>query len=118
MAAITVLTPTLSGVAPSPAAASAGGDTVANPRGDVLLRVINGGGSSINVTVAAGASPTRPSDGTYPAMTLAAQVVAVPNGASRIIGPFPPAYNDSGGNLALSYSAVTSVTVEAMRPSA
>lgn len=118
MAAITVLTPTLSGVAPSPASASGGGDTVANPRGDVLLRVINGGGSSINVTVTPPASAVRPADGSFPQMTLAANVVAVPAGASRIIGPFPPMFNNANGNLDVTYSSVTSVTVEAMRPGA
>lgn len=118
MAAITVITPTLSGVAPSPASASGGGDTVANPRGDVLIRVINGGGSSINATVTPPASSVRPADGSFPQMTLSPLVVAVPAGASRIIGPFPPMYNNSAGNLDLTYSSATSVTVEAMRPGA
>jgi hypothetical protein len=118
MPAITPSRPVLSGVAPTSAAAGAGGDTVANPRGNTILRVNNGGGASINVTIAAGANPSRPADGTFPAMTLGNQVVAVPAGAVRLIGPVPSAYNDAAGNINLSYSAVTSVTVEAIHPDA
>lgn len=116
MAALTKVTPALAGTATTPAAAAAGGDSVANPRGNTILRITNGGGGSINVTIAAGASPTRSADGTFPAMTLAANVVAVGAGATKLIGPIPPAYNDSGGNVQLTYSGVTSVTVEAIDP--
>lgn len=114
MAALTKVTPALAGTATTPAAASAGGDSVANPRGNTILRVINGGGGSINVTLAAGANPTRPADGVFPAMTLAANLVAVGAGATKLIGPIPTAYNDSGGNVQITYSGVTSVTVEAI----
>ena len=116
MATLTKVTPTLAGTATTPASAAAGGDQVANPRGNTTLRVVNGGGSSINVTLAAGANPTRASDGNFPAMTLAANVVAVAAGASKLIGPIPTAFNDSGGNVQIAYSAVTSVTVEAIDP--
>lgn len=116
MAALTKVTPSLAGTATTPAAAAAGGDSVANPRGNTILRVVNGGGGSINVTLAAGANPTRPADGTFPSMTLSAAVIAVAAGATRLIGPIPPAYNDSGGNVQITYSGVTSVTVEAIDP--
>lgn len=116
MADITPVVPALAGTNPSGVAASGGGDAVLNPRGNVLIRVNNGGGSSINVTLAVGPNPTRPGDGTFPAMTLANQVVAVPNGQSRIIGPVPPAFNDGAGKVQVTYSAVTSVTVEAYQP--
>lgn len=115
MAAITPVKPTIAGVANGSVAASAGGDTVTNPSGNVLVRVTNGSGASINLTIAAGANPTRPADGAFPAMTLGNQVVAVPAGATRIVGPIPPAFNDGNGNVALTYSAVTSVTVEALQ---
>ena len=45
MAALTVVTPTPLGVNPGPVSAAAGGDSVANPRGSVLVRVTNGGGT-------------------------------------------------------------------------
>jgi hypothetical protein len=112
MATLTKTVPVLAGVVPTAAAASAGGDQVANPKGKTYLRVINGGGSSINVTVAA-QSTTRPSDGTFPSMTLSSQVVAVANGTTKVIGPIPPAFVDGNGNTQITYSAVTSVTVEA-----
>jgi hypothetical protein len=115
MAAITVLNPSITGTLAAPVAAAAGGDTVANPRGNVYVRVINGGGSSINVTVKAQVT-ARPADNTFPAGTLADQVVPVLNGTSRVIGPIPPAFVDGSGNVQLTYSAVTSVTVEAWNP--
>ena len=114
MAVITPVTASMAGVNPAPAAASGGGDSVNNARGNTFLRVNNGGGGSINVTIAAQIA-TRPADGTFPAMTLANNVVAVPAGQQRIIGPIPPAFNDSGGNAQITYSGVTSVTVDALQ---
>lgn len=102
--------------APSNVAASAGGDSVPNPRGNVILRVANANASSINVTLAVGPTPTRPSDGTFPAMTLAANVVAVPSGQTRLIGPIPPAFNDGAGSVQIAYSLAASVTIEAYQP--
>lgn len=116
MAAVTVRTPTLAGVNPSPAAASAGGDTVANPRGNVLIRVNNGSVGAVDVTLAVGPNATRPADGTYPAHTYENIVVSVPAGESRVIGPVPPAYNNASGQVAVTYEDTTSVTVEAIQP--
>lgn len=113
MAVLTKVVPTLAGTATTPAAAAAGGDSFTNPRGNSLLRVINGGGGSINVTIAAQVT-ARPADGSFPAMTLANQVVAVAAGATRLIGPIPPAFNDGNGSVQVTYSGVTTVTVEAV----
>jgi len=112
MADITVVSPSPSGVNPSAASASAGGDAVLNQRGRTLIRVANGSGSSINVTIAA-QSTSRPADSTWPAMTLGNGVIAVPAGQARVIGPFPTAYNDSNGKVQITYSSATSVTIEA-----
>ena len=64
MAQLPLTVPSVTGVAPTATAASAGGDTVANYRGKTFLRVINGGGSSINVTLvptqATASSPLPP----------------------------------------------------------
>lgn len=116
MADITPVSANLAGIAPGSVSASSGGDAVLNPRGNAIVRVTNGGGSSINVTLAPGANAVRSGDGVFPAMTLGNQVVAVPAGASRLIGPIPPAFNDGNGKVQMSYSAVTSVTVEAIQP--
>lgn len=116
MATVNPVAPAVTGVNPSGVAAESGGDAIPNPRGNVLIRVNNGGGGSINVTLAVGPNPTRPADGTFPAMTLTNQVIAVPAGQSRIIGPVPPAFNDGTGKVQVSYSSVTSVTVEAYQP--
>lgn len=108
MAALTVQNVARSGLAPSYSAAAGGGDTFTND-GAVLLHVKNGGGSSINVTVAS----------TAPAgvgLAAANVVVAVPNAGERMIGPFPAAaFCDANGSVAVAYSAVTSVTVAAVR---
>lgn len=88
---------------------------LANPRGNVLLRVANGSASSINVSMAAGATPLRPADGTYPAMTLAAEVIAVAAGAVKFIGPIPKAYNDVNSKVQFTFSATATVTVEGIQ---
>jgi len=115
MAQITPSVPTIAGVVPasfSPTATT--GDTIANPRNDLFLRVNNGSGGSINATVKA-VQVNRPADATFPAQTVADQVVAVAAGAIKLIGPIPAAYVDTGGNTTLICSAVTTVTVEAFR---
>lgn len=117
MADITPVRPVLAGVNPAGVAASGGGDAIVNPKGNSIIRVNNGGGGSINVTVAVGANNVRQADGTFPAVTYANVVVAVPAGAARIIGPLPPCYNDGNNKVQLTYSGVTSVTVEAYDPS-
>lgn len=112
MAQITPVKPTLAGTLTGAVSAAGGGDSVANPRGNVFIQVVNGGGGSINVTL----TPTitnRPADGVFPQMTLAANVVAVAAGASKVIGPIPTAFNDGNGNVPVTYSGVTSVTIAA-----
>lgn len=112
MAAITPIVPTLSGVASIYTAASAGGDTIKNPRGTVKVRVKNGGGAGITATISAQLT-TRAGDGTYPNTTIPNISVSVGAGQETIIGPVPSAYTDIAGNINLTYSSVTSVTVQA-----
>lgn len=111
MATLTKTTPALSGTTPSSNNASSA-DQVANPKGKTYVRVINGGGGSINCTVVA-QSTTRSADGTFPSMTLSNQVVAVGAGVTKVIGPIPPAFVDGSGYTQLQFSGTTSVTVEA-----
>lgn len=103
MAAIAVLRPTYAGLTLTTQAAAAGGDTLQND-GQTVLYVKNGGGASINVTLVPAATP----DG----LAFQNRVVAVGAGAERLIGPFPPVwFNNVDGQVAVTYSAVTSVVV-------
>jgi hypothetical protein len=108
MATLTPISPAISGATVTPAAVSSS-DSFANPRGNAFLYVRNGSGGSINVTLVA-QSTLRPADGSFPAMTLSNNVVAVGAGAEKIIGPIPSAFNDGNGNVTVNFSATTSVT--------
>lgn len=80
--------------------------------GDVILKVTNGSGGSINVTVESAATE----DG----LAVADQVVAVAAGATKYIGRFRPTTYDrptgaaDAGKVYVGFSAVTSVTVAAL----
>lgn len=108
MATLTYQTASIAGAAYATVAAAAGGDKVApNDRGAVL--VTNGSGSPITVTVA------------VPGNTKYGQAapdvpVTVPASGSRLIGPFPSDLADpTDGLVAITYSAVTTVTVAAIQ---
>lgn len=91
------------------AAASAGGDKF-TPSKDTTLRVDNGSGASVTVTVA---SPWKNPIG----QDSADVVVAVAAGATADIGPFPAEYfaNPADNGLAsVSYSSAASVQVAAL----
>ena len=106
MATLAIQQASPSGLALSAAAAAGGGDQYPN-NGKTLLKVINGDGSSINVTI----TPSNTVNG----YTIAPIVVAVAGGATKYLGPYDPAYfNNSSGRVAVTYSAVTSVTVAAL----
>lgn len=108
MAALTIQQSSLAGLTPAYAAASVGGDTITND-GKVVLHVKNGGATSINVTVVSTA-PARPG------LAPASNVVAVPAGGERIIGPLDAsAFNDANGAVSITYSGTTTVTVAAIR---
>lgn len=116
MATLTPLTPSLAGIDLAGVSASGGGDEVANPNGNVMLFVNNGGGGSINVTLTA-VETNRKASPPWPAMTLSNQVVAVPAGGRRLIGPIPLAFNHATtGRVGITYSGVSSVTVAAIQP--
>lgn len=103
MAVLTVTQISRTGTLEALAAASAGGDLLPNT-GKEWVDIANGGGSSINVTIT----------GYVDGVAVTAQTVAIANGARKKIGPFPPtAYNNSSNQVAIGYSAVTSVTVQA-----
>ena len=104
MATLAVVTAAVTGATYTPTAAAGGGDVFSNSDGNTRLLVTNGGGSSINVTI----TPQNTVNG----LSLSAVVVAVAAGVSKVFGPFPPQYfNNSSGQVVLTYSGVTSVTV-------
>jgi len=105
--ALTVQEITRAGVAITAAAANAEGNFFTNS-GNIALRVINGGTSSITVTITAQAACDQ---GTKHDL-----VVTVASGATKEIGPFPMRhYNDASGYVKVTYSAVTDVTVAAVK---
>jgi hypothetical protein len=88
-------------------AANVDGNFWTNTGAEMLL-VTNGGGSPINVTLVTQA--------TVDGNAVADPVVAVGNGVTKAIGPFPRyVFNDATGYVQVTYSAVTSVTVKVLR---
>ena len=96
-------------------AAAGGGDSFDNPSDQsTFLYVNNAGGSSITVTITAQAT-SRDVPGLGP-MTKPNAGGAVTNGTIKLFGPFPAeAFNNASGQVAVSYSGVTSVTVAVLR---
>lgn len=108
MALLTTQTVVPGGLNPTFVAASGGGDTV-TPGNDVFLIVKNGGGAPITVTVD---SVTPCNYGVDHDL-----VVSVTNAQERWIGPLPATRfaQASTGLVNVTYSAVTTVTVAAVR---
>ena len=108
MATLTVQTASLAGAVPTFVAAAGGGDELPNT-GRQIFYVKNGDGSPHDVTINSVATCDQGFDHNV--------TVTVAAGVEKIIGPFPTArWNDTGtGRVAVTYSAVTSVTVAAVR---
>lgn len=107
MAELAVQQITRSGLNPAFTAAAGGGDTFDND-GATYLHVKNGGAGAITVTI----NSQKPCDQGFDHDIT----VNVPAGGERIIGPFPrDRFNNDSGEVAVSYSGVTSVTVAAVK---
>jgi hypothetical protein len=90
-----------------------GGDSFPND-GYTCLLITNGSGAPITVTFADGPGAVSPEG----AVAFNADVaVAVPAGASRLVGPFTDKarFNDVNGRVVVTYSGITSLTVKAIR---
>lgn len=109
MATLTVQEVTRAGAILTYAAAAGGGDKFA-PTIDTWLRVINGGGGSITVTVVT--PNTLVSD-----VAIGDVAVSVGAGVTKDIGPFPAELfaNPTDGLADVTYSGVTTVTVAAVK---
>jgi len=115
MAALATTDITLAGVAPTLASAAAGGDDFFN--GDdqrTYFMITNGGGAAITVTF--DAVPTAVNVPGFGSVAVSDTAVSIANGATRVIGPFPPQrFNNASGRVAVTYSGVTTVTVGVFR---
>lgn len=104
--AITSQTISLTGLNATHAAANASGSTVVNT-GKTFLSVINADSAAMTITID---SPTACNQGSTHDVA-----VSVSAGTTQLIGPFPIGrFNDSDGNLAVTFSAVDSVTIAAL----
>lgn len=91
---------------PTATAADAGGDSFAND-GRTILVVNNGDASPITVTIDSLELSNFETDENL--------VVTVPATGKTYIGPFNKGrFNDANGRVGVTYSAVTSVTVEVL----
>ena len=107
MAVLSVLEVSRAGVSGALTAAAGGGDSFAND-GRTYLDVNNGSGGSITVTFV--------TQQTIDGLAVADLAVAVGAGARSKVGPFPPSiYNDANGRVQVTYSGVTSLTVNPFR---
>lgn len=107
MAALTVQQINLSGVAMTANSAAAGGDTFAND-GRTYFKAINGDVSSTNITF------VTPQTVSSAALAVSDLVVAVAASADKVIGPFP--VETFGSTVSVTYSSVTSLTVDVFKP--
>lgn len=107
MALLTVTDLTRAGINPALVAANAGGDTFPCS-GNVFLFITNAGGASRTVSVAYA--------NTVDGQTVPAKQIVVPNGTTRIAGPFPAnLFRGANDVAAVTYDAVTSLTIGAFR---
>lgn len=111
MALLALQTIKAAGLVPTTTAAAGGGDTVqlAQTNDDrTLLQVTNGAGTSMTVTVADSGVTGAGNPATVTPITVAA-------GATCLVPLNPAAVNLATGLISITYSAVTTVTVAAIR---
>jgi hypothetical protein len=103
------------GAATTYVAADVAGDTFTNDINERTWLEVITGATACTVTITPIITSVRSPQMGRP--RVAPIVVAVPinQAVPRKIGPFPAAFNDSVSNVRVTYSAVTSVTVAAVR---
>lgn len=110
MATLTTQTISRAGIQESLVAAAGGGD--ACECGDnVFLKINNGGGAPITVTL------NVPSQVTFNNEVVSNRTVSVTNGQHRLIGPIKPSLyrSPTTGLCSITYSGVTTVTIGPFR---
>lgn len=115
MATLTVQTIDNDGLTPSFATANSGGDDfVCQDDQRTYVEVVNGGGSTITVTIPAQQSTSLQSG--VGQVAVSALTASIASSARAKIGPIGSAHiRANDGKVQISYSAVTSVTVGAFR---
>lgn len=100
---------TAAGLAASYAAATGGGDKVQLGASNIFLHVKNGGASPITVTITT-------QNNNYKGLTVPDRTVTIANATDKMIGPIDASlHGDTNNQASIGYSAVTSVTVAAIR---
>ena len=111
MAELTLQQITEAGGSVTYSAAAGGGDTADNG-GSTFLHIKNGGAEE-SLTATITAQTTSVDSSIYGDLTKAS--IAVGASGEAFIGPFKPsAFNDGNGEIAITYSGVTSVTIAAL----
>jgi hypothetical protein len=102
---------TRAGTVITPVAAAGGGDAMAVGSG-MILRVVNGAGAPITVTLAIPAARTY-----EPNVAITSPVITVTNGTTKDIGPIDAATfaDTTTGLLTITYSSATTITVAAIQ---
>jgi hypothetical protein len=111
MATLATQTINRAGTVITPVSAAGGGDAM-TCGSNMMLEVVNGGGSPITVTL------NVPAARTYePNVAITSPAVSVTNGTTRWFGPIDAqTFQDpTTGLCSITYSAVTSVTVAAVQ---
>jgi len=112
MAELTIQQITEDGGSVTYSAAAGGGDTADNG-GSTFLNIKNGGGGEVTVTITA--QTTSVESSIYGDLTKANASIAIAGSGEAFIGPFKPsAFNNDDGEIAITYSGVTSVTIAAL----
>ncbi len=112
MAALTPVNADLDGAAVTFASASGGGDSISAGRGQTyLVHFRNGSGGSITVTVNDPTSTTPEGAKQFDPDTT----IVVPAGAERLARLSSSRFMDADGNILMTYSGVTSLTVAVYR---
>ncbi len=105
--ALTVQQITRAGLTPSYSAANVDGHSIAN-NGTEFLHVKTG---------STGCTVTVKTPGQVDGLDIAERTVVIGTSSERMIGPFPRGtYNQPGEEVHVDFSAVTQVTVAAIRP--
>lgn len=108
MAALTVLTSSLSAQNLGAAAAESGGDTFVND-GRVILYFKNTNATTRTITIVTAATILG-------SLSIGDVSVSIAQNEEKIVGPFPVRYfNNSSGQVSISYSGVTNLTVAAIQ---
>ena len=113
MAAITPQQISEAGVADLTLTAAAGGGDTFVHYATLMLLIVNGSGSPITITVSEQlATNTEPTNTIYGSLTKSDATLVVGAGDTGIFGPFAAkSFKDSSGNINVSYSGVTSLTI-------